>query len=269
MGLDAGNHGRLQGRNCAAPSCRAQLDSLALAVALHGDPQLATLARCFSLSPDLISPIDAGTRNFFALLLWVARRVKHHAPSLFNSQMSGASMQRSTAGAPSGSGHRTHVLAFVLSGLILSLLLGVAGCVAPATQSPAPATQPIAVSAQYIDNLKLDIADVVGGVIVTADNSGAEAKRIHRVATEMKQIASSDVDISDLRKLAVTLAAKQLPGRDRDKAVFFTNLAFNRLRRYTGIGSVTVIPADKLALARQILVAVSDGAIDGSEPFLD
>lgn len=123
---------------------------------------------------------------------------------------------------------------------------------------------------QTIDNLKLDTAMAVNGAIVFSDNNGAEARRIFNVASTVKQIAQdSTLDISDLEALAVQIAMKQSPGKDRDKAVFVTNLFFYGLRKYTAIGDAQIIPPEKLQQAREVLLAVSEAAIEAARPYLE
>ncbi len=157
---------------------------------------------------------------------------------------------------------RTYNICFVAVMFILFIVAGamVSGCTSQ-THAP-PTTQQVA------DELALDVSDAVGASIVFANDPAARARRIEAAAQDIKRVAQSNVDISDLRNVTLEIVLKRVNPDDRAAARFFVNLAVNRVKRHLGITSVTIIPADKIPVVRRLLITAADAAIESASGYM-
>lgn len=131
-----------------------------------------------------------------------------------------------------------------------------------------PTTQPGSVN---VVNATLDVtvALAVNDAIrhPTDGNSGAEASRIYTVASQIKSIADDGGDLSDLQAVAAAVENKMAAGKDKDSAIFYTNLAFTLIRSYFGVGNGALIPPDKFPIERALVSELAQVAMDSASPY--
>lgn len=151
------------------------------------------------------------------------------------------------------------LFAFMLAGALIA-----PGCAVDANR-PAPTTQ------QLATEINIDVFTAADGYIILArDEAGRQqrAREVFVAASELKAAAASDIDVSDLRQVALKIITARLDKDDQVIARFAVNVVLNHVRRRLGIDSMTLVPADRLPITRALITAGSQGAIDAAKQYL-
>jgi hypothetical protein len=145
-------------------------------------------------------------------------------------------------------------IAFLIVAMIGMALLP--GC----AQNGAPTTQ-------QANQIQVGVSDAVLGLILTADDGSAQAKRIIRIAGDVKAAAESGIGLADIQKLSDVISSRYLSQDDQKIARVVTALVVNHARLSLGVGQTGIIPPDKLTDLRALVAAMADEAIQTATPF--
>jgi hypothetical protein len=144
--------------------------------------------------------------------------------------------------------------------ILLTCVLGLLAQVGCVTKAPA--------TRDATADFSADVADGTRAYILFGrDGTQAErADRVHRTAAALKEATQRDVNISDLRRLAIDIAVRD--EQRQEVAQFLVDVLISRVKRQLGLAiDVTIVPAEQLGQTRELLVAAADAALLASEQY--
>jgi hypothetical protein len=154
-----------------------------------------------------------------------------------------------------------------ISLILLALCFVCSGCAVAGNPTTRPSLTPPTTQA-IADEISIDVFTATDAYVGLGADPQDRATRVIDIAGEIRKAAESDIDVSDLRQIATAIAVRKLNPQEQALARVAVNLVFNQVRRRLGIGALTIIPANQLPVARALMIAGADAAIDAARQYL-
>lgn len=142
----------------------------------------------------------------------------------------------------------------LLAAAVLICPLFIGGCVSQTGQPQAITDQDVHDGVQF----------AVATYVLTGGNDGnARADRVRDIATQVITAADTNIDVTNLREMAVNLILKQSDESSRAAANVLVNAIISQVRRRMGVSlDVVTLPPEQFTEARRLIKLAAQSALE-------